>query len=246
MSEPNLVFPSSLRTKADNGDAFMSFTLEQENSPDNGKSVSLYLPTALTIGDSVNYNTFDEALISGAAAVREGNGISSEAGTAVGLNLAAKSGSSVASAFASSEALKNKAAINPKTAVAFESTGIRTFDFQFNMIPESSEESDVINKIENFFRKFMYPDATSEAAISIRYPPLFKIEFYVNGEISKYLPKIETCYLTSLQTVFNSTSNAFHKSGAPVETAITVSFQESKALIRNDLYGEDNNQEGEA
>ena len=53
------------------------------------------------------------------------------------------------------------------------------------------------------------------------------------------MPKIFTCHLTSLATTYNATSNIFHADGAPLETDMALSFQEIKALTRQDLYNED-------
>ena len=44
------------------------------------------------------------------------------------------------------------------------------------------------------------------------------------------------CYLLSLQTTYNSTTNAFHDQGQPVEIDIALTFQEVKALTREELY----------
>jgi hypothetical protein len=53
------------------------------------------------------------------------------------------------------------------------------------------------------------------------------------------MPTIKECYLLSLNTTYNSTSNAFHDKGQPVEVDIAVTFQEVKALTRGDLYEEE-------
>ena len=77
-------------------------------------------------------------------------------------------------------------------------------------------------------------------SIAVVYPPLFHIDFYVEGGISEYLPKIKPCYLTTLDTTFNSTSSTFHQdTGAPTEVDISLTFQEERTLVRQDLYTTD-------
>ena len=42
-----------------------------------------------------------------------------------------------------------------------------------------------------------------------------------------------------MQTTYNSTTNAFHDKGQPVEIDIALTFQEVKALTREDLHEEE-------
>lgn len=238
MSEENLVFPSTLRANADDGDAYIAISLNKEKSPETGKTVCLYLPTGISVGDGVSYTTADLLASKVADAGQDGKVNSQDVLAGIIKGIAAEGG--LAGDLVAAEGIKQGIAVNPFTSVAFEGTNIRTFEFSFNMIPESKEDSEVIKKIEKFFRKYMYPKAAGEAAnLSLKYPPLFDINFYVNGEQSEYLPKIFPSYLTSLSVTYNSTSNAWHASGAPVETQMALSFQESKALIRDDFGWED-------
>lgn len=54
---------------------------------------------------------------------------------------------------------------------------------------------------------------------------------------NKYMPFIQYSYLLNMTATFNSATNLFHKTGAPVELDLALTFQESKALKREDLYG---------
>ena len=77
-------------------------------------------------------------------------------------------------------------------------------------------------------------------AIALTYPPMFKIGFYSGKQKNPYMPNIKDCYLTSLQTTFNESTNAVFKgTGAPIEISIAMSFQEERTLVRQDLYEND-------
>ena len=52
------------------------------------------------------------------------------------------------------------------------------------------------------------------------------------------MPQILDCHLTGLSVTYNSTANSFHKDGAPVETDVSLTFQETKTIVRQDLYGD--------
>ena len=128
-------------------------------------------------------------------------------------------------------------AANPYIATAFESTTLRSFGFTFKCVPESSDEAEDVRLIENLFRKYMYPKELDP--IALQYPPIFRIKFYNGEEENKFMPMILDSYLINLTTTYNETSNMFHGDGAPVETSMSITFQETKALTRDDLYGED-------
>ena len=89
--------------------------------------------------------------------------------------------------------------------------------------------------IENIFRKYLYP--TKAGVASLQYPAKFNIGFFTGGKINKYMPKIMETHLVNCTTTYNSTSNAFHDDGQPVEVDMALAFQETKPLLRSDLYG---------
>ena len=81
------------------------------------------------------------------------------------------------------------------------------------------------------------------------YPPYWEITFWKgvsdeDGEpdlvTNDYMPRLKLCNLTGLNTTFNSSGNFFHKGGAPIEVDISLSFTESMALTREDLYNVNN------
>ena len=131
-------------------------------------------------------------------------------------------------------ALESGIAQNPNTHVTYEGQQLRSFQMDFKMISESPDEAKTIGKIVDVIRNYSMPESTG--ALSIQYPAHFEIEF-MHGEFpNPFMPIITKCHLTSLGTTYNATSNIFHADGAPVETDISLQFQELKALTRQDLY----------
>jgi hypothetical protein len=60
--------------------------------------------------------------------------------------------------------------------------------------------------------------------------------------INKYRQRIIDKYLTGMTASYNATGNSFHANdgklgAAPVEVDLTLSFQEVRAITRDDLYG---------
>ena len=104
------------------------------------------------------------------------------------------------------------------------------------MVPESKEEAEDSRRIENFFRKYLYPK--KEGLFSLKYPPKFKIQFFVGEEENKYMPMIHDCYLTGVGATMNPEGNSFFIDGQPTAMELSLSFSETKQLTRHDVYTE--------
>ena len=237
-------FPDSIRDGANQGYPFMQFMIKQTK----GKGlVNIFLPfpPGVAVSDGANYGNFDMGTLSGgldfAKQLAQGNNTSTNQ-DALALALISKeklSGRSTGLNVRSKGALKAGVATNPYTRQTFENVNIRSFSFTFKLVAESASESKMAKNIERTFRKFLYPKRAG--AVALTYPPLVDIKFWAEGRENDYMPKIKPCYLTSLESTFNESTNNVHAStGAPLEVSLSLSFQEERSLIRQDLYENDN------
>lgn len=133
--------------------------------------------------------------------------------------------------------LQSRTLLNPNTNTTFTGNAIRSFTFAFKMVASSSEEAEVVRKIHSKFRTFTYANSRSDSQnLILEFPPTWTIRFLdAKGNEIKYLPKIFSCYLVSIESSFNSTTNMFHEDGAPLEVDISVSYQETRTLTRQDI-----------
>jgi len=245
----SMVFPRRLRAEADNGHPFIQFTISAKDKPEE-VNVFLYQPPGVGIQDGASYTNFDLGALQGAQEF--GQSISGGKTVADSLNasdmmaagligqesLSQALGSDLVGKGTAIGALKSGIATNPYTRVSFEGVNIRTYDFTFKLVPEDEKETEEAKRIERTFRKFLYPKRVG--AIALTYPPMFKIGFYSGRQKNPYMPNIKDCYLTSLQTTFNESTNAVFKgTGAPIEVSIAMTFQEERTLVRQDLYEND-------
>lgn len=247
-----LVYPRSLRTAGPDQEGLPSvrFSLMKKQlgiGDNNIDAIQLYLPQGLTFSDGANYNGLELGTISAAKNVinnvtqgTTSDVVSTDETLVAGLKILDKLGAdqnTVASA-----AFSRGVAFNPQTALAFESMNMRSFSFQFTLVPEEEADSKRIHIIESFFRKFMYPEL--EGFIS-KYPPIFRIQFFDGNSDTEsiYMPMIYDAYLSGFETTINPEGNSFHKTDwgmAPTSTQITLTFQEGRMLSRKDLYHNDN------
>jgi len=241
------VFPATLRSQVEGGATHVRF--KALDGKETGAVVHLFVPQGVSIPDAAAYTTMDLGLLGGISA--SGNSVmgGDKAGgltqadvvgqaSSIGTIVGAKLGQAGAgAALGGMSSLRAGVASNPYTETQYTGSNIRSFGFTFKLVSESSDEADTALAIENFFRESMYPEESGP--FTLKYPDRFKIEFYIGDKINKYMPFINECYLVSFNTTYNSTTNAFHKDGQPVEIDIAATFQETKALTRKNLHPEE-------
>jgi hypothetical protein len=239
------VFPSRLRSQAEGGAAHVRF--QALNDIEDGPVVHLFVPQGFSVPDAAAYTTMDLGLLGGIDAkgqdvITKGTGVDGLVtqadvvgqATLLGSIVGAKLGSAgIGGSLGGMKALRDGIASNPYTETQYTGSNIRSFGFTFKLVSESAEEADTALAIETFFRNAMYPEESG--AFTLKYPDKFKIDFYTGGNKNKYMPHINHCYLVSFNTTYNSTTNAFHEDGQPVEIDIAATFQETRALTRNTL-----------
>lgn len=150
-----------------------------------GDPITLYLPTALTFTDSLQYDTASLGLAGAAGfeAASKGGGAIEALGSAF-----TQGGKSIMDMFSGSAntgdlarlamvrglsavpgagKLQEGASIaagvtlNPNVRASFKGVSIREFTFQFKFIPKSKEESQAVEKIIKRFRFAAYPETLS-------------------------------------------------------------------------------------
>ena len=120
-------------------------------------------------------------------------------------------------------------ALNKNITSEFTGVGTREFSFSFNMMPYSQADAVSIKNIVFAFRKGIYPESTDYA---LKYPPKWTIAFLQCGE---YIPKISETYLRDVSTTYNSNTNMWRSDGAPLDTTLSLTFKETKALTLKEI-----------
>ena len=222
---------------------YMKFEIVDRQSLVDKKSIYLYTPQGVSVPDSASYNQADLGLIGGA--VEAGFEEFTTGGRGGAQNAADLTGAVVTKAIGKGGGIGQAGLIgrgvtaNPFTNVSFQGTTLRSFNFNFKLVSESQDEAEQARLIENTFRKFLYP-STESTDFLLKYPPFFKIEFLSKSgdemKVNKFMPFIGYCYLLNMTTTFNESTNLFHSNGEPTEVSLSLTFQESKAMLRDDLY----------
>lgn len=219
-------------------------------------SVSLYMPAGLQINDNLSYDNVDSGI--GGMLV---NAYQNSAGTSEFLKTVVKespelANRAVASKLASvaqNRGIGGGAAgqllinagevVNPHTEMLFKSPALRQFNFNFKLIPRTRAEAKEIIKIVQFFRVAAYPSLGTGARnekgqlsmATYKFPDKFRIAYYTGNKVNPNLIKFKDSYLTAINVNYNQTSPTFFDDGMPSEIDLSLTFQETKALSREDV-----------
>ena len=214
-----------------------------------GEKITLPLPAGLSFADAVEYDNTDLGLIRGnlvqAAENKKAgdNGGTTATGDQDTRSAFQKMTEEIANRFGGDTGrLLVGSAPNPNTRALFKKVGIRSFQIQYKMIPESNEEANNIKDIIKEFRKEMYPvpQFVGNAVTSFKFPKLFKIRFYLgNDKKFEVEPKLQPAYLQNFSVTYNSGGNAIMSDGKGnlsfSETDISMTFMEYRAQHQNDI-----------
>ncbi len=248
----DLTFPANLgsnKLSAKNSIACFSARLKKEQE----FSYNIYLPApvGLSVSDQANYNTSDFGMTG--AEDKFGKDNLKQALTAAGIKGGKLFGGLVGIEDAQVEKVAG-AIVNPNTNTTFGGNGVRSFSFTYKFIPESEDESNTVKQIIRRFKGLSYAslassDRENPASLVLTYPPIWQVKFLTQtngGSLSEnpFMPKIFDCYLTTVETNYNPNANVFFKGGAPNEIDLSITYQETRALTRNDIDELENELDG--
>jgi len=224
-----------------------------------GESATLYVPAGYSVSDSIRYETAEGGLIGyvidrfadgsitdispGEIADIAKQNIAGVSATiaggaaAVGGNLGSGALTGLLTSSALGGEIQNRVSRregktqNPREYMMFQSPEMRSFSFNFSMIPQSETEANDAIRIVRFFRRASYPELSANG-FAYLFPDLFKISFGNNDSMIR-IPEV-AC--TGVEVTYNSNTQSFFTRGnIPVQIDLGVSFQELKAITRDDI-----------
>jgi hypothetical protein len=135
---------------------------------------------------------------------------------------------------------------NMNKQLLFEGVGMRTFEFEFEFVPKSKNEAEVVHRIVKWFRARMYPNFnnvwyTVPDSISISFKSAAKFGKRTDKDLEK-LPKIKDSVITSCNITYGSEGVFGIMEGDteyPYSTTMTLSVQELEIITSDDVIDED-------
>ena len=238
-----LKYPSDLEFS----DPFVLFI-----SPDKGLAVHMYYPAGFVMNDGASYGNLDLGVVGsmmkqfnqlqsdGMSAGDAVRAVGDEAKSSLGNSAVGKAaiagmmakvagGAGIAEKYSNVTLQSAGVAINPNTVLQFQNSEMRSYNFEFRMIPSSKKEHDLIQKIVKTFRHSVYAERTD--TFLVKYPAKWVAIFN-----SSAMPqRTGLMFLTGVQTTYNPTGNIVHSGGGPNEIVMTLTFRETKSLTKEDI-----------
>ena len=260
------------------GGGFKKRSFAMKNSAKRvGTQIALYMPPTVSVTYGLKYGDIaidaaTEQAVNAVGNIKAAEGFASTTGAVVGGVAqagAAKVGSMVGKAAAATTNtvmpglkeltfLQSGKIVTDKMEVMFEGVKRREFQFSFNFIPKSAQESQQVDQIVHTFKMAMLPKyakpfsalltpAVGESALvggedrTLSIPTTMDIKYYMQKEDGSavqnlYLNKISSCYLANMEVKYGGdryTAYEFLDKGAPPQqTAITLDFTEVEIITQ--------------
>lgn len=136
--------------------------------------------------------------------------------------------------------------VNPILEMIYRSPNFRSFQFDFMFYPRSPKEAVEVQNIIERLRFHQSPELLKAAEGFLIPPSEFDVVFYYNGKQNPNIPPIATCVLTDIQVNYapngwsayeqkGSPNPSLGGTGMPVATQLTLQFQETTYLTKDDF-----------
>jgi hypothetical protein len=204
--------------------------------------ITLHMEERPSVRYSVNYNTKDLGVITGAlvqgsaAGLNAGKEFLGEGFARAIAELIKLPGIIGSSTLADVRELTTSTKTNPFRQVMFESVDYRTFNFRYNFFPKSIKESNDVKSIIELFKQHMHPELSANKFFHT-YPSEFEIRYMYKTKENPYIHKIAKCALTDLQVDYGGDQFSTFENGAPVQIGLTLTFRELEQLSSQRISG---------
>lgn len=253
---PIFVFPRDLRSSLASYPCVQLTVSLKPNA--NGKAVFKHIflpmpPNGLSFADQGNYSTISLGIVAAAGGMDALNKMMNSPSAANLISGVKNTGSNILNQIKNLNSgaigtiagtmlgqgegaqFAGKRIMSPNTNTTFTGNNIRSFAMRFKLVGRDKKDSESIRDIHNLLRESVYADGDNASNIILSYPPVWSIKFLDNGKENPYIPKIFGCYLNSVTSDFNSSTNIFRPDGAPIEVDVSLGFQETRMLTRRDI-----------
>jgi hypothetical protein len=134
---------------------------------------------------------------------------------------------------------------NENVELLFNGVTIRpAFNFTFDMVPRSVDESQMIKKIIRRFKINMTPrKGTPDVngnGLFVKAPNVFKLQYMSGGKQHPFLHTFKPCALTQMSVNYNGSAQyATYPDATPVHMQLTLQFQELSPIYAEDYKNSD-------
>lgn len=215
-------------------------------------TATLPIPVGLPMADNLSYGSTNLGQVGAIAQDALSNGVGaalenaknaaktsgdSTTQAAVLAQIASKSGgigTKTTDAISEAVLYQKRTLLNPNQRTTFSGSNTRSYSLEFKLVAQNAKESTDIRELIKRLQYNAYPAGNE---LVLKYPSEFKISILSasSSDYNRYYSPIYNCFLMNISTAYNASGNSFYSDGAPLDISLTLGFQETKALTRNDL-----------
>lgn len=124
---------------------------------------------------------------------------------------------------------------NPYKTFLFKGVDFRTFTFEFNLVPFTESDCDLIYKIIQKFREHSYPDFAADKMF-FTYPDECQITYMWESGANKWLNNFKRAVCTGIDVNFAPMSQwSSHRNGFPDMVKISTRWTETEIVTKGDI-----------
>lgn len=221
-------------------DILKSFALKRNNSQ-LALAIALFMPEGITTNYDNEYETLSVTATTGGlgfaaqalsrrdGVVKDVNPYIAEASAAIAGKIVGNDDFARLGLFATTGLV-----VNPQLETIYSTPVLRKFTFDFRLVPRNATEAQAIQGIIKNLKFFSAPEIKDGTGGRFLVPPAqFEIEFYDgDNNTNQYFFKTKKCVLTGISLDYTPNGFATFKDGAPVETRMQLTFQETVIIDR--------------
>jgi len=214
-------------------------------------SIALYMPTDIQINDSMVYNEDTRKLGAALNAFANQDGelinwvtltdpavlaAASTAASAFGAPaaLSAVIGGTVGTLIQGEMQRHTGKIMNPNELVRYQSTGLRSFTFNWTILPDNEDESKQATGLIKFFRKSAHAKRSSSTLVTV--PDHVICSFHGGGVKGTEMIQLPPCFVETVNVTYNPNNTSFFKqNNAPVEIGLSVGLKEIVPIYAGDV-----------
>lgn len=126
--------------------------------------------------------------------------------------------------------------LNPNVELLFKSPDLRAFEYQFDLTPRSSSESEVIKNIIRVLKRDSAPKKGNSAGLFLTSPNVFRLSFMRGGQKHPFLNSFKICALKGMRVDYTSGTGGYrvYEDSTPVKMSMSLSFTELTPVYAED------------
>lgn len=128
-------------------------------------------------------------------------------------------------------ALSQGKIFNPNTELLYDGPQLRAFNFAFNFMPRNAGEARIVDNIILEFKKWSAPSESGSQGM-FKVPHIWSVAYSNGGKMNAFKPS--ALMNVAVQANPNTPNHVTFTDKTPVETSISLAFQEVELITRED------------